>query len=64
MSGKGFIATESPRRCQLCGVTAETRPYGPEGEHVCFECGMKDEDAARFHFQRRVQNERIEEGTP
>lgn len=28
--------------CALCGKIAETRPYGPNGEEICYECGMKD----------------------
>lgn len=47
MSGRGFIAPEEDRRCELCGKIAECRPYGPKGEQVCFDCGMKDEEAAR-----------------
>ncbi len=43
MSGEGFIASEKSRKCELCGKIAETRPYGPKGERVCFDCGMKDE---------------------
>jgi len=46
MSGKGFISKEPIQKCELCGKKAETRPYGPNGESVCFECGMKDEEAA------------------
>ena len=30
--------------CELCGSVAETRPYGPNGENICFPCGMKDEE--------------------
>jgi hypothetical protein len=29
-------------KCQLCGKAAELRPYGPNGEWICYECGMKD----------------------
>lgn len=43
MSGHGFIAEESPQRCEMCGIIEETRPYGPNGEEICFDCGMKDE---------------------
>lgn len=57
MSRRGVIEREPPRRCELCGKEAETRPYGPEGERVCCECGMKDEEAARFHFGLRVLGE-------
>lgn len=45
MSGKGFIAPEPERTCELCGKVDECRPYGPLGEQVCFECASKDEAA-------------------
>ena len=31
-------------KCELCGKFDELRPYGPNGESVCFDCGMKDEE--------------------
>ena len=43
MSGRGFIAEEPMRMCELCGVIDECRPYGPNDEQICFDCGMKDE---------------------
>ena len=42
MSGKGFIAPELDQACEMCGVIEECRPYGPNGEQICFSCGMKD----------------------
>lgn len=57
MSGKGVIAEERPQQCDLCGKVAELRPYGPNGEAVCFECGMKDEEAAKRAFARHVLGE-------
>ena len=30
------------QQCDLCGKVAELRPYGPNGEAICFECSMKD----------------------
>lgn len=42
MSGRGFIATEPPQQCDLCGKVAELRPYGPNGECICADCGKKD----------------------
>lgn len=39
--------------CELCGKKADTRPYGPHGERVCFECGMKNEEAATKAFLKR-----------
>jgi hypothetical protein len=43
MSGRGFIAEELPQVCEMCGVVAECRPYGPNDEQICVECAMKDE---------------------
>lgn len=57
MSGQGFIAPERPQQCDLCGKIAELRPYGPHGEMVCFECGMKDEAAAKRAFTKHVLGE-------
>ena len=37
-----FIAPEDNTVCELCGVTEETRPYGPNGERICWACGEKD----------------------
>jgi hypothetical protein len=52
MTGK-IIAVQAPQQCDLCGKIAELRPYGPKGEMVCFECGMKDEPAAIRGFEKR-----------
>lgn len=57
MSRLGIIAAEQPQQCDLCGKIAELRPYGPNGEAVCFECGMKDEAAAKRAFRRHVLGE-------
>ncbi len=57
MSSFGVIREETPRRCQLCGRTEECRPYGPNGEDVCFDCGMKDPDACLRGFRKLVLGE-------
>lgn len=36
--------------CQLCGKQAELRPYGPQGEWICFACGMLDEETTKKQF--------------
>lgn len=54
MSGPGVIEAEGNGRCQLCGKLDETRPYGPNGEEVCFDCGMKNQAAAERGFLRFV----------
>lgn len=57
MSGRGFISAERPQQCDLCGKLAELRPYGPNGECVCFECGMKDKEACKRGISRLVFGE-------
>lgn len=43
MSGPGVIQQQPPEVCEMCGAVDECRPYGPNGENICFDCGMKDE---------------------
>ena len=57
MSGFGVIEAEDPDVCELCGEFKELRLYGPNGERVCFKCGMKDPEAARRGFERLVFGE-------
>ena len=57
MSGKGYIAAEEDSRCELCGKIDETRPYGPNGERVCFECGMKDPEACKRGMNKYIFGE-------
>lgn len=54
MSGRGFIKEQPPEACEMCGVIEECRPYGPNGERICFECGMKDEETTRKQFAKYV----------
>lgn len=28
--------------CAFCNKYTELRPFGPNNENICFECGMKD----------------------
>jgi len=37
-------------KCQLCGQPGELRPYGPNNENICFDCGMKDEATTAKQF--------------
>lgn len=47
--------TEVPTgKCEMCGENEELRPYGPKGEWVCFDCAMKDEEAAKRQLRRIV----------
>lgn len=54
IEGGLVLEREKPQQCDLCGKMAELRPYGPNGECVCFACGMKDEDAAQRAFMRAL----------
>lgn len=38
-----LIYVEEPQQCDFCAKIRELRPYGPNGECICFECAMKDE---------------------
>jgi hypothetical protein len=57
MSRHGIIEVQPPEKCDLCGKIAECRPYGPKGENVCFQCGMKNKKAAERAFKRLVLGE-------
>lgn len=39
-----FIQPQPDEVCEFCGKTEELRPYGPKGENICHECGMKDKE--------------------
>jgi hypothetical protein len=60
MSRRGVIEVQEPEKCDLCGKTAECRPYGPKGENVCFQCGMKDEAAVKRRFAQHVLGEELD----
>ena len=54
--GGGIIfEPEPPQQCDLCGVIAELRPYGPNKEAICFECGMKNFEATSAAFFERLK---------
>ena len=42
VNGVPVIEAEPDFLCFLCGKIDETRPYGPNGEEICYDCGMKD----------------------
>lgn len=57
MSRLGVIEAEPPQQCDDCGNIAELRPYGPKGEKVCFDCAMKNPEAAERGFRKLVLGE-------
>jgi hypothetical protein len=54
MSGYEFIVREPEKRCELCGTVTECRPYGPNGEQVCFYCAQKDPAAMQRGVNRYI----------
>ena len=60
MSGPGFIAQEDDQECELCGAIEECRPYGPNGEQVCFECGMKDEATTKRKMMEYIFGDKLQ----
>lgn len=38
------LAAEPDQKCDLCDKMDETRPYGPDGKNVCFDCGQLDKE--------------------
>ena len=52
--GNLIIIKEEPNDvCDLCGNVDELRPYGPKGELICYNCGMKSEEVTN-RMMRRV----------
>lgn len=47
MSGLGVIQEQPPECCEMCGKIDECRPYGPNGENICFECATTKCDMAQ-----------------
>jgi hypothetical protein len=52
-----FIEPEADGKCELCGAIEETRPYGPGGKRVCYDCAMKDEAETARQFRKLFEDE-------
>jgi hypothetical protein len=53
---------DPPRTCELCGKVAECRPYGPNGEQICFPCGEKnpaERDRRIKEYAQRIVDEHL-----
>lgn len=56
--GDQVIITDEPMKpCKLCGKMKECRPYGPQGEEVCFDCAKKDPAAMRRGVRKMMLGE-------
>lgn len=38
------IDSENLGTCEVCGRKANTRPWGPNGEHICPSCFLNEDD--------------------
>lgn len=54
------IEPEPESKCELCGKITELRPYGPSGEKICFECGMKNPEVTARRFAQVVLGEKFD----
>jgi hypothetical protein len=54
INGVPVIEDEPDFICALCGKIAETRPYGPNGEEICFDCGIKNEPNTTIQMNIRL----------
>ena len=59
MSRLGVIENEPENNCEICGKYAELRPYGPKGENICFQCGMKKLGVTERQFDRKVLGKNV-----
>ena len=44
VNGMLIIEPEPDDKCEYCGKIDELRPYGKNGERICYDCGMKNEE--------------------
>lgn len=52
MSGRGVIAQEPEQMCEYCNKINECRPYGDNGEQICFDCAMSSPERKAVAEQR------------
>lgn len=38
--------------CEYCGKTNDLRPYGKNGENICYKCGMANINETRSSFNK------------
>lgn len=59
-SGTFVICPEPPAKCETCGKEAELRPYGPRGERICYECGLKNPASTMRQMHKALTGEDIQ----
>jgi hypothetical protein len=43
--------------CAFCGKQDELRPYGPNNEEICFDCGMKDKATTAQKYREFLEQQ-------
>ena len=51
-----IIEEQDAEVCEYCGNIAELRPYGRNGENICYSCGMKDEETTTAQFLKVIDD--------
>lgn len=41
------VAPTESADCELCGQSAELRPYGPDGKSICVDCAEMDPEGTQ-----------------
>lgn len=54
INGIAIIEAEPDMICFVCGKIAETRPYGPKGADICFECGEKIPEIVKHNMNIKL----------
>lgn len=54
------IAVQEKEKCDLCGLIAECRPYGPNGENICHPCGQKNPEVTERQIRRVLFGEPLQ----
>jgi len=54
-----IICVTKPDKCELCEKIDELRPYGPNGENVCFACANKDPANMKKKLHKFLFNEDV-----
>lgn len=45
------------QNCSLCDRKSDTRPYGPGGSEICFDCGMVNLKTTRYNMSIKLFGE-------
>lgn len=54
INGILFVEETPDAKCELCGKVSELRPYGPNNENICFECGAKDSETTERKMEEHL----------